>query len=455
MIAPRRLPVLDPRDAGEGDLLAPHRPGEPWPGGGVVSEVRQEGGRWLLELRIEEEALQAWLDPRDPAARAFASAGPFRVGYARQDPGPTPAMYAFLRRVASRIDANAAAGPLPLPAAAAIGLRAPSRVPLDREHLLAHLDEAVAAHGAPIEDVVVIVTNPCDMGCVFCPAGDIKLVGRDSPFDHEAEFEELRFQIGLNDRLGARRLHINGNDPLRHPRLGELVALGRAHDFERVVIQTPGLLLDDPARARSLSDAGVTDVEMPFYAHRDDVFAAVTGVQGAFTRADRAVRNLLDVGIEPHLHGLAIDATLPHVRSTFEHVTRVLGLPWEVGHYKPHHIDTARHRWLPSYTAVRDAIAACPEAFPATPLGFPLCLYPEPPTELREPLEGRPLNLFHWSLPYAELDAALWRPTLDRVFPDGCSGCAARERCPGTYQAHLDLPGAGELSPLPAVAPAP
>jgi hypothetical protein len=444
-----RLPILPSAADDPSSLVAPHPLGEVWESGGAVLSVNEQGGRWLLGLQLGEERLTGWLDPTDPDGRAFATAGPFRVGYVRPEDGPSEAMYGFLRQVAARIDQNAGAGTLPMPGlAAGLGLRAPKRVPLDRAHLVANLDRAMEAHGGPVDDVVIIVTNPCDMGCVFCPVGDLKMVGQASPFDHDSEFDELIFQIALNERIGARRLHINGNDPLMHPRLLELVAKGQASGFERIVLQTPGLLLDDEAKVAELAEAGVTDVEMPFYAHDDATFGAVTGVELAFTRADAAVRNLLAAGIVPHLHGMAIDATLPWIQQTFDHVTQELGQPWEVGHYKPHHIDTSRHRWLPSYAAVRAAIERTPDAFPPTPLGFPLCLYPDPPGELVEPLEGRPLNLFHWALPYEELDSALWRPTLDRVFPALCDGCALKPRCPGTYQAHLDRHGDADLKPF-------
>ena len=418
-----------------------------WRCRGSVDHAEERDGRFVLLLMPRDgTALRVWLDP-NLDGNSFRASARFRIGYYGKE--ASPAAIEMLTEVAEYLVTQDKAGVLPLPRSDESSLgqigkpqrAGPIKVPFSREHLLARLPEALERLPSVPNELEIIVSNPCDMGCVFCPEGDLRMVGRASPFDADSEMQHLKFQIELNDRIGAKRLRINGNDPVRHPYLIDLIELGRSHGFSEICTETPGGTLGDQNFVKRLADAGLTLVEMVYYGHTEELFSSITGIPGSKARADRAVRNLLDAGITPYLRGIAIEQLLPHVVDIADSVQRDFGLPYAVTHYIPHQIDTKKHRYLVSYEQVSTAIARAPEAFPPES-HFPRCLYPEA-LQVPELLESdcRPLNLYALSLPYDELGAD-WKPTLEAHYPSGvCDGCSLREVCPGTYQAYEEMHG--------------
>lgn len=114
------------------------------------------------------------------------------------------------------------------------------------------------------EMMTVALTDACNLDCGHCWVD----AGTRGPFVPAAT-EGLRQLFVEFARLGGRRLQLTGGEPLLHPDWRELLALAAAQDFERIVLQTNGLLLRprdlqalaqvEPARLRiqiSLDGAG-------------------------------------------------------------------------------------------------------------------------------------------------------------------------------------------------------
>jgi hypothetical protein len=321
--------------------------------------------------------------------------------------------------------------------------------PFSRVHLEKQIDARIAKHGKTYETVELILSNPCDMSCVFCPVGDLEIGARGGHYDDNAELQELRFQISQNDRLGATRLRVSGNDPLRHKLLPSVIEAAWAHGFKKVRIVTPGLEARKPEVAEMIGGFGVETIEMPFYGPNDEVFSGITGVPDSFAKADAAVRNLLKNGVTPELHGIAIEKFLVHLPATLAWIEKEYGLPFRVGPYVPHQIDLRHHHLMPPFAVLKKWIDRYPTVF-SRDVGFPLCWFDDPLDAIPQERIRRSLSLYTLSLPYEELRGDDWKPPNEMNWPAAtCDGCYLRGYpCPGAFPQYTELHGLDGFAPI-------
>ncbi|GEM_PF-3406597 len=449
-------------------VIAPHDIGARWQGGGVVAEVRRERDGVRLDLDLADNpTMRLRLRRRDDERPAFARSDALDASHDGDGDDFDDRMNAFAKRVLGVVARNEKAvlavldrpvrqGGTTLEKRAAGSYQGgygegtgrdnqpveKRQTPFSRDHLVKAIDARIAKHGTTYETVELILSNPCDMGCIFCPVGDLEIGARGGHYDDNEELSELRFQIAQNDRLGAKRLRISGNDPLRHPLLPDVVQAGWDHGFDKIRVVTPGLAARQDEIADMIATFKLETLEMPFYGPNDEVFTSITGVPESFTKADKAVRNLLARGVTPELHGIAISTFLPHLEETMAWIEREYGLPFHVGHYVPHQIDLRHHHLIPSYATVKPWLDRYPDVF-SDSMGFPLCWFKDPLAAVpREPIR-RSLSLYTLSLPYDELNGEDWRPPNETSWPeDVCSGCYMRGYpCAGVFPQYVERHG--------------
>jgi len=450
-------------------LIQPHRLGQPWDASPVAvasGEATPKGLRFEVQAP-EAPVMRVIVAATQPAQRAYLRTGHFDVSYEGDGARYTPEMFAFIKRLADVLEANA--GQVTealalLPATTKLPVLQPGQrpghgatdslqkdaakkdvLPFDRRYLLQNVERLLASGEHIGTEAEMILTNPCKMACTFCPQGDLRIAGSESPFDHAQELVELRFQLDQNERLGLTRLLLNGNDVLFHPHFSEIVQYAKSKGFTDIRIMTPGLELADAERADLVARLGVTTVEMPFYGHNEEIQLAMTGIAGAFEKATTAVRNLQARGILPELKIIPISFTLPHLAETAAFVAREFGLPLQVGHYVPHQIDKRHHHFLAPYGQIKPVIAANPELF-SPRSAFPLCLYADPASMAG--LGRSALNLYALSLPFDDLSEN-FKPSLSRRFPDVCGPCVYKDQgCPGVYPEYVAQHGVADLHPV-------
>jgi len=132
------------------------------------------------------------------------------------------------------------------------------------------------------------LTAACDQACVFCK----------SPRNlaNYAEPDEVSAALpGLARR--ATFLTLSGGETTLAPGLLGVVQEARAAGFEQVEIQTNGMSLADPARARELAGAGATNVLVSLHAHRPDLSDQMTGTPGGFRRTLQGIDACLEAGL--------------------------------------------------------------------------------------------------------------------------------------------------------------
>lgn len=461
-------------------VISPLALGAQWPAGGVVRTIRREGDGLRLDLHhVGNPIMVLRVRQRDDGRQAFIRTASLDASHDGEGSDFNAAMAGFARDVVERLDANSDVAVALITAprkhgGTALERRAASAFqggygedqrgddapdgnknqggdnnqgdqrssPFSRAHLQKRVAERIARHGQSYETVELILSNPCDMGCMFCPVGDLEIGARGGHYDDNEELQELRFQISQNDVIGASRLRVSGNDPLRHKLLPGVIEAARKHGFDKIRIVTPGLAARDPKVADMLQGFELETMEMPFYGHNDEVFSGITGVPESFTKADTAVRNLLKRGIQPELHGIAIEAFLPHLPATKDWIEREYGLQFRVGPYVPHQIDLRHHHLIPHRDVIKPWLDRFPEVF-AREIGFPLCWFDDPLDAIPHERIRRSLSLYTLSLPYDELNGDDWKPPNEMGWPDStCASCYLRGYpCPGVFSQYVDRHG--------------
>jgi cyclic pyranopterin phosphate synthase len=128
------------------------------------------------------------------------------------------------------------------------------------------------AHGRPITDLRVSVTDRCNFRCRYCmPAEGMPWLRRDQILS----FEEIARLVSLLARLGITDVRLTGGEPLARREFPRLVAMLRRIDGIRdLSVTTNGYLLERDARA--LVDAGIDRVNVSVDSLARDRFHEIT-----------------------------------------------------------------------------------------------------------------------------------------------------------------------------------
>ncbi len=322
-----------------------------------------------------------------------------------------------------------------------------SRERFDRE-----MDAVAARGGRAPETVIAVVSQPCEMQCVFCPTVD-----RDKARDDWAEkgdrpqLDDLLHQLGRARRAGAESVDLGGNDVLRFSLIFELLVAIGALGYTEIIVQTTGLPLSDPAFAERLARSPATDVCVPIYGADAAAHELVTQTPGSFDRVCRGVAHLVALGRpRVRLHTIALASTLGKLDALVDFCAARFGLPLHVTPLRPNWLGERAHLGdATSLTDLAPLIARHPRQFADD---FPLCqLPPEVARERVERARGphaelRRTNLFDLGMSGVEHAKILFERSPQK--PGPCEGCAVRAHCSGVTGAYLERFGEGELRPF-------
>ncbi len=409
-----------------------------------------------LMLAVEGRAIRLRFSNRDPSAPAFVRLPSFNVVYLRgpRDPQLESAQNATLTWSLQRL-ASIDPGSLefdvppraPRPAGPALKLQKVNERAWHRD-LFDESMTMLLARGTRAHNLVIVVSQACEMNCTFCPTVDrVNIHLR--PSGEEWQFDDLRHQISRGRELGASTIDFGGNDVLRYPRILELFEACREAGYTRIVAQSPGQLIGDRAFAEGAARSALTQVDLPLYGTTAAVHDAITRKPGSFDGLMRALSNLRDLG-RPHvqLHTIALKSTLPHLGELIAFARDDLGLVLRVGMLRSNRQGERNIVGdMASFTELQPLIASHPEHFRH---GFPPCQLPKTSRRVEVKTasgEGRPLNLYDLGLPDGCEDAQV---ALERVptYPSRCEACQAREACGGVLGNYLEVFGDGELVPF-------
>ena len=421
--------------------------------------VCDEGEAGLSRVRVRVGNLE-------PEARVFVHTKSFSVSDQRDLEGPTPSALssalAWLARVGKARDAGglslARAPDPPGPRRAKTGpslyLARSSRERREHRQSRAVFDERFDVEvrrsgGGPWDEVVAVVSQPCELACRFCPSVDRDKTREDwaERGDREQELELLH-QLGrVAAAGGAREVELGGNDVLRFSRLVPLVDAMAGLGFGAIVAQSPGLSLSERSFAESLARSGLTDVVVPLYGATADEHDAVTGVKGSHERLLSGLDHARALGRpRVRVHTIALGTTLARLPDLLAFAEARLGATALVTPLRPNRVGEETHLGdAARLSDLRPVLAARPESFSPE---LPLCLLPE--ARAREVAEALPLrrrlHLFDLAMDGAE-HAEVQR-SRTYLHPAPCGECALRERCTGVLAAYVDRHGAGELAPI-------
>jgi MoaA/NifB/PqqE/SkfB family radical SAM enzyme len=298
--------------------------------------------------------------------------------------------------------------------------------------------EALATERERVTSVVIVIHQACQMACQFCPPSDREVKVFDSP---DEQFDDLVYQARRGRELNARTIELGGNDVLRFPRIVELVERVAALGYTRIIAQSPGQALEDPAIAEPLSRVPGLEVAMPIYGRNAEEHDWITRTPGTFEGLCRVIDRARALGgPRVTLQTIALSGSVENLMELAAFTRERFGIELHVNPLRSNRLDRDDHlRHTATIEELRDTLERMPEAFSEE---FPLCAFPveRVRTVVRQPRsESMPINFFDLGLAVGSDDARASEQRL-RTHVDGCRDCAAREACPGllgSYRFHV------------------
>ncbi len=134
------------------------------------------------------------------------------------------------------------------------------------------MEALVDAHGRPITDLRVSVTDRCNFRCRYCmPAEGMPWLDRSELLS----FEEIERLVGMLARLGITDVRLTGGEPLARREFPKLVSMLRRIDGIRdLSVTTNGYLLERDAAA--LVEAGIDRINVSIDSLARDRFHEIT-----------------------------------------------------------------------------------------------------------------------------------------------------------------------------------
>jgi len=325
--------------------------------------------------------------------------------------------------------------------------------------------------------VEIKITRECNQSCVFCKSS--------TRIENHATAAQIPAILG---RLAgrARIVTLSGGEPCLDPMLASHVEAARRAGFERIEVQTNGMLMQERPFVRRLVKAGMTDVLVSLHSHRADVSDSLTRCRGGFSSTLRAMDTLLAEDVDVTVCHVICSPNHLHVPDYVRFILRrfpgsSLGLLFTLA------IPTHRVRDDPSLMPRLSALA------PPLKEGLSLCLPPKDrsttstvvhaastigaairmlpgmngrrvPAALRRGIAlvrgeaPRAKVISHCGIPLCMLEgcesyheehasASSFPADQDLFHPGACAPCMWRDRCSGIWRVYASRYGDGEIGP--------
>ena len=160
-------------------------------------------------------------------------------------------------------------------------------------------------YGRSFSTLRVSLLHHCNLGCVYCVAGDEQLKQANTSRKNDIlGSDRLLATIGrLHGQLQLETIRLTGGEPLLYPGLVELVRGIKAIGIPRIKLTTNGFLLE--RLALPLKEAGMQSINVSLDAVDEDVFFAMSRRHSA----DRIIRGIdaaLAAGLNVKLNTVAM-----------------------------------------------------------------------------------------------------------------------------------------------------
>jgi cyclic pyranopterin phosphate synthase len=175
------------------------------------------------------------------------------------------------------------------------------------------------AHGRPLHDLRISVTDRCNFRCVYCMPKEV--FGRDYAFLPRGEllsFEEIERLARAFAAHGVEKIRLTGGEPLVRRDLERLVAMLARIEGLDLTLTTNGALLAH--QAQTLADAGLKRITVSLDSLDDEVFRRMNDVDFPVERVLAGIESAAAAGLAPVKvnmvvrRGLNEDSVLPMAR---------------------------------------------------------------------------------------------------------------------------------------------
>lgn len=384
----------------------------------TIASHSQKGASRVFECCGPQDlTFSVWLSPAGEAGGAFERGEGFLLGYQGEPPAT---VLAALRGLAARLRALERA-------TSTSGWFTAQNMP----------DESSGPsliYGT--SRVEIRVTLRCNERCLFCNSSQSaeNLVGS------EAEAMDLLVQAR---KAGAEMVVLTGGEPLLMPWLPAVAQAARKMGYERVTLQTNGVLLAQPEIWERLQGVKPDEVLISVHGPNDQVVTEVSGVAGLLEAKKKAIVTSVEAGYRIVVSYVLCRQNMAHAAATMEMLAALSAPPYMVALsvVAPSGAAVAEgRRVIPSMTEAAPYLLAALQR--ADELGLrpvlveycvmPTCITPK----LRrfcEPFDPRyPLGV----------------PPDKRKLPV-CLECDWTHRCSGIFAGYLDLYGDEEFTSVP------
>jgi GTP 3',8-cyclase len=159
-------------------------------------------------------------------------------------------------------------------------------------------------YGRTFRTLRVSLLSHCNLGCVYCVAGEEELrewnEGRDKGLGASELLEVIR---RLHQRLGLETVRLTGGEPLLYPGLTGVVEGLRSMGIHRIALTTNGSLLE--RKAAALKQAGLQSINISLDAIDEAVFVQMSR-RNSVARVIRGVDAAMDAGLSVKLNAVVM-----------------------------------------------------------------------------------------------------------------------------------------------------
>lgn len=170
------------------------------------------------------------------------------------------------------------------------------------------------------------VVRHCNQACGFCS-------NPTTPYVHS--FEDIRGLIDDFVERGYFGIILTGGEPTLSPILPEIIRYARTTSLHVRMI-TNGQLLEDPAYARELAEAGLQHAHVSIYSVRPDLEDWLRGSRGSLRKATAALKNLDAAGVACNINQVINKFNADHLDENVRYHTK--NFPF-VRHYVWNNLD--------------------------------------------------------------------------------------------------------------------